>query len=96
MPADNKYDPFYIRTTNPQTLTHKRIMVSFDKWPTWSRYPLCHYVRTIGEVGDHKAEADTILLEHNVEIREFSKAAYACLPPQGDEFAIPKEEEAIR
>ena len=96
MPADDKYCPFYIRTTNPQQLANKRIMVSFDKWPTTSKYPLCHYVRTIGEVGDHKAEADTILLEHNVEIREFSKAAYACLPPQGDEFAIPKEEEAVR
>jgi exoribonuclease R len=48
-------------------------------------------VKVIGDIGDNKAEADTILLEHNVEIREFSKAAYDCLPPSGESFAIPPE-----
>lgn len=64
-------------------------MVSFDDWPSNSAYPLAHFVRTIGDVGDPTAEADTILLEHNVEIKEFSKAAYACLPEMGEKFVIP-------
>ncbi len=46
-------------------------------------------MKAIGTIGDNKAEADTILLEHNVEIKEFSKAAYDCLPPSGENFTIP-------
>lgn len=31
-----------------------------------------------------------------MEIREFSKAAYDCLPPAGEQFAIPAEEKSYR
>lgn len=91
MPADNKFCNFFIRTYKIEELKGKRIIATFDKWPSNSKYPLCHYIKTIGNIGDNKAEADTILLEHNVEIREFSKAAYDCLPPSGEQFAIPPE-----
>lgn len=69
MPADNKYCNFYIRTYKIAELKDKRIIVTFDKWPSYAKYPLCHFVKVIGTVGDNRAEADTILLEHNVEIR---------------------------
>lgn len=50
----------------------------------------------IGNIGDARAEGDVILLEHNVEIREFSRKAYECLPKAGSGFVIPEEEEAYR
>lgn len=71
-------------------------MVDFDDWPSFSKYPLCHFVRTIGDEGSIKAEGDIILLEHNVEIKEFSKKAYECLPEAGDSFVIPPEELSYR
>jgi exoribonuclease R len=43
-----------------------RIVVSFDQWPSTSEYPLGHFKRIIGAIGDIKAEGDVILLEHNV------------------------------
>ncbi len=52
-----------------KTLTKKRIMVEFDDWPRFSKYPLCHFVRVIGDEGSSRAEGDVILLEHNVEIK---------------------------
>ena len=80
-----------VRTYNISQLKGKRIIVNFDDWPAEAEYPLAHFVRIIGDAGDPTAEADTILLEHNVEIKEFSKAAYACLPPAGDKFTIPEK-----
>ena len=58
-----------MRTYNIDQLKDKRIMVNFDDWPANAEFPLAHFVKTIGNVGDATAEADTILLEHNVEIR---------------------------
>lgn len=69
MAADEKFGKFYMRTYNIDQLKNKRIIVNFDSWPPTSEYPLVHFVKTIGNVGDPTAEADTILLEHNVEIR---------------------------
>jgi exoribonuclease R len=40
----------------------KRIQVSYDSWPSRSTYPLCHFLRVIGDIGDSRAEGDVILL----------------------------------
>jgi exosome complex exonuclease DIS3/RRP44 len=45
--------------------------------------PKGHFVSVIGEIGDERTEGDVILLEHNVEIKQFSKAVYDCLPAKG-------------
>jgi exosome complex exonuclease DIS3/RRP44 len=89
VPVDNRFPSFFMRSFNIQSLAKKRIMVEFDDWPNFSKHPLCHFVRIIGDEGSNKAEGDVILLEHNVEIKEFSKKAYECLPEAGDQFMIP-------
>ena len=68
----------------------------FDSWPSNSQYPLCHFLRVIGEAGNSRTEGDVILLEHNVEIKEFSRKAYDCLPKEGAGFKIPEADEAYR
>lgn len=95
-PADERFPSFYIRTYDLNSIHGKRIQVAFDSWPANSRYPLCHFLRVIGNIGDTRAEGNVILLEHNVEIREFSRKAYECLPKEGANFVIPKEEEQYR
>ena len=50
----------------------------------------------IGEAGNARTEGDVILLEHNVEIKEFSRKAYECLPKDGANFKIPASEEVYR
>lgn len=40
-------------------------------------------MRVIGDIGDLDTEQKVILLEHNVELRNFSKQVYDCLPPEG-------------
>lgn len=62
VPVDPRFPSFYMRTFNVKALTRKRIMVDFDDWPSFSKYPLCHFVRTIGDEGSIKAEGDIILL----------------------------------
>lgn len=65
-PADDRFPIFYIRTFNVESIAGKRIQVASDTWPKNSPYPLCHFVRVIGNIGDIKTEGNVILLEHNV------------------------------
>lgn len=36
-------------------------MVSIDSWPRDSKYPLGHYVRTLGNLGDKEVENEVSL-----------------------------------
>lgn len=62
VPVDNRFPSFFMRSFNIQSLAKKRIMVEFDDWPSFSKQPLCHFVRIIGDEGSNKAEGDVILL----------------------------------
>lgn len=44
------------------------------------RYPLGHFVRALGAVGDKDTENEVLLLEHDVPHSKFSEAVLACLP----------------
>ncbi|KOB55747.1 Exosome complex exonuclease RRP44, partial [Operophtera brumata] len=70
-------------------LASQRILVALDSWPRNSRYPLGHFVRALGPIGDKDAENEVILLEHDVPHARFSEAVLACLPPS--DWTIPKE-----
>ncbi|KAM3718476.1 putative exosome complex exonuclease RRP44 [Dirofilaria immitis] len=69
-----------IETRQAERLRGKRIIVAIDSWPRDSRYPMGHYVRSIGMVGDRETENEVLLLEHDVPHGPFSDAVYACLP----------------
>ena len=58
----------------------KRIVVVIDTWPATSHFPLGHYTKTLGVVGDRITETDVLLIEHDIPTREFSSAVMACLP----------------
>uniref|UniRef100_A0A0R3RRV1 Protein DIS3 homolog n=1 Tax=Elaeophora elaphi TaxID=1147741 RepID=A0A0R3RRV1_9BILA len=69
-----------IETRQVERLRGKRIIVAIDSWPRDSRYPIGHYVRSIGAAGDRETENEVLLLEHDVPHGPFSDAVYACLP----------------
>ncbi|TKR80691.1 hypothetical protein L596_014723 [Steinernema carpocapsae] len=69
-----------IETSQYDKLQGMRIIVAIDHWPRDSRYPLGHYVRTLGNAGDAATETELLLLEHDVPHEPFTDAVRACLP----------------
>ena len=98
VPVNKSIPKVRIRTKQAGELTTKRIMVAIDAWPATSKFPVGHYVRTIGEIGDIECESEVILIEHDVCIREFSLASMRCLPKVGPngEWDPPADEVAKR
>ncbi|AET38420.1 exosome catalytic subunit DIS3 Ecym_2715 [Eremothecium cymbalariae DBVPG len=78
-----------IRTRRAKELLNKRIVVSLDSWPATYRYPLGHFVRELGEIESAQAETESLLLEHDVEYRPFSKKVLECLPSEGHDWKAP-------
>ncbi|CAH2105368.1 unnamed protein product [Euphydryas editha] len=89
-PAEKRIPRVRIETRQSDILASQRILVALDSWPRNSRYPLGHFVRSLGPIGDKNAENEVILLEHDVPHARFSEAVLACLPP--DDWTIPEEE----
>lgn len=80
-----------IRTRRAAELLSKRIVISIDSWPTTHKYPLGHFVRDLGEVESAQAETESLLLEHDVEYRPFSKKVLECLPAEGHDWKAPDD-----
>ncbi|AMD19884.1 HCL267Cp [Eremothecium sinecaudum] len=78
-----------IRTRRAKELLNKRIVVVVDSWPESFRYPVGHFVRELGEIESVEAETESLLLEHEVEYRPFSKKVLECLPVEGHEWKAP-------
>lgn len=79
-----------IRTRKAADLVGKRIVVVVDSWPSTSRHPQGHFVRSLGEVESSEAETEALLLEHDVEYRPFSKNVLDCLPEEGAAWKVPE------
>eukprot|EP00903_Cladosiphon_okamuranus_P016114 g14871.t1 len=82
MPVDRKIPWVRIQTRQRDVLSTKRILVAIDSWPAWCKYPLGHYVKTLGEKGAKATETEVILLEHGIPHETFSGKVLACLPPE--------------
>jgi exosome complex exonuclease DIS3/RRP44 len=82
VPVDRRLPKVRIQTRQREVLLDKRIIVVIDSWPPESRYPLGHYVKTLGTIGDQKTETQVVLFEHDIPTREFSAEVMACLPPK--------------
>lgn len=78
-----------IQTRKARELLGQRIVIVVDSWPSDSRYPNGHYVRSLGAIESAEAETEALLLEHDVEYRPFAKNVLACLPSEGDDWKCP-------
>ncbi|EYC22070.1 hypothetical protein Y032_0018g3697 [Ancylostoma ceylanicum] len=79
-PSDRLIPRIRIETEQVDILESQRIVVSIDQWPRDSRYPLGHYVRALGKIGDREIENEVLLLEHDIPHAPFSDAVMECLP----------------
>ncbi|KAG7201943.1 hypothetical protein KM043_004648 [Ampulex compressa] len=80
VPAERKIPKIKIETRQSEVLSKQRIIVAIDSWPRNSRYPLGHFVRALGEIGDKSTENEVILLEHDIPHSQFSDAVLSSLP----------------
>lgn len=79
-----------IRTRKSKELLGKRIVVVVDSWPSTSKYPQGHFVRSLGDIESAEAETEALLLEHDVEYRPFAKNVLDCLPKEGADWKVPE------
>ncbi|VDM62312.1 unnamed protein product [Angiostrongylus costaricensis] len=79
-PSNRLIPRIRIETEQADILENQRIVVSIDQWPRDSSYPLGHYVRALGKIGDREIENEVLLLEHDIPHAPFSDAVLDCLP----------------
>lgn len=60
-----------------------------DSWGRDSRYPVGHFVRSLGELESKGAETEALLLEWDVQYRPFPKTVLDCLPAEGHDWRVP-------
>ncbi|KAK1124762.1 hypothetical protein K0M31_006122 [Melipona bicolor] len=80
VPAERKIPKIRIETRQYTVLCKQRIIVAIDSWPRNSRYPLGHFVRALGEIGNKTTENEVILLEHDIPHSRFSDVVLSSLP----------------
>jgi len=78
--AEKKIPRVRVETRQADKLLGQRIIVAIDSWPRTSRYPLGHFVRALGKIGDKATENEVLLLEHDIPHSKFSEAVLDCLP----------------
>ncbi|SPC62819.1 probable DIS3 3`-5` exoribonuclease required for 3` end formation of 5.8S rRNA [Ustilago sp. UG-2017b] len=91
-PVDRKLPRIRIRTRQAKDLMGQKILIALDSWRPTSRYPDGHFVRALGQAESKQAEQESLLLEHDVPYRPFSKAILDCLPPEGDSWVVPPKD----
>ena len=96
VPVDRRFPKVRVETRQLARLAGMRVVVAVDAWADDERYPRGHYVKTLGKRGDKAVETALILQELEVATAPFSTAVLACLPPEGEAFAITEEEVARR
>ncbi|KAI9691861.1 MAG: exosome catalytic subunit dis3 [Bathelium mastoideum] len=89
IPMDKRIPKIRIRTRQAGQLVGQRVLVTIDTWDRDSRYPVGHFVRSLGELETKGAETEALLLEYDVQYRPFPKTVLDCLPPEGHDWKVP-------
>lgn len=89
IPMDKRIPKIRLRTRQAEELLGKRVLVTIDSWDQDSRYPVGHFVRSLGELETKGAETEALLLEYDVQYRPFPKGVLDCLPHEGHDWKVP-------
>jgi exosome complex exonuclease DIS3/RRP44 len=89
IPMDKRIPKIRVRTRQAGELLGKRVLVTIDSWDRDSRYPVGHFVRSLGELENKGAETEALLLEYDVQYRPFPKTVLDCLPAEGHDWKVP-------
>ena len=96
VPLDRKIPKIRIRTRQASTLVEQKFLVSIDTWDVTTRHPEGHLIRALGKVETKEAEIESLLLEHDVPYRPFSKAILDCLPVEGSNWVVPPKSDTSK
>jgi len=91
IPMDKRVPKIRVRTRLASELTGKRVVVTMDSWDQDSRYPVGHFVKTLGDLESKEAETEALLMEYDVQYRPFPKVVLDCLPPDGHDWSVPAD-----
>lgn len=91
IPMDKRIPKIRVRTRQAGDLLGKRVLVSIDSWDRESRYPVGHFIRSLGELESKGAETEALLLEFDVQYRPFPKTVLDCLPAEGHGWKVPAD-----
>lgn len=80
VPSEKRIPKIRVETRQSDKLKNQRIIVNIDCWPRDSRYPLGHFVKALGLIGDKETENQVLLLEHDVPNYPFPQSVIDCLP----------------
>lgn len=80
VPAEKRIPRIRIETRQSNILKNNRIIVSIDCWPRDSRYPLGHFVKCLGPIGEKETENQVLLIEHDIPNYPFPPIVLECLP----------------
>ena len=94
MPMDKRIPKIRIRTRQAADLLGKRVVATIDAWDRDSRYPVGHFIRTLGELETKEAETEALLLEFDVQYQPFPQTVLDCLPAERHEWKVPTSKEA--
>jgi exosome complex exonuclease DIS3/RRP44 len=89
IPMDKRIPKIRVRTRQAAELVGKRVLVTIDSWDRDTRYPVGHFVRSLGELESKGAETEALLLEFDVQYRPFPKTVLDCLPVEGHDWKVP-------
>ncbi|KAF2733192.1 RNB-domain-containing protein [Polyplosphaeria fusca] len=89
IPMDKRIPKIRIRTRQAGELLGQRVLATIDSWDRDSRYPVGHFVRSLGELESKGAETEALLLEWDVQYRPFPKIVLDCLPAEGHDWKVP-------
>ncbi|POS87282.1 RNB-domain-containing protein [Erysiphe pulchra] len=93
IPMDKRIPKIRMRTRQAGEIVGKRILVTIDAWERNSRYPVGHFVRSLGGLETKGAETEALLLEYDVQYRPFAKTVLDCLPAEGHNWIVPVSKE---
>ncbi|KAK3672695.1 exosome catalytic subunit dis3 [Recurvomyces mirabilis] len=93
IPMDKRIPKIRVRTRQAGELVGKRVLVTIDSWDRESRYPVGHFIRSLGELETKGAETEALLLEWDVQYRPFPKTVLDCLPAEGHDWKVPASTE---
>ncbi|KAI7524427.1 ribonuclease R, partial [Hortaea werneckii] len=89
VPMDKRVPKIRVRTRQAGSLLGQRVLVTIDSWDRESRYPVGHFIRSLGELETKGAETKALLLEWDVQYRPFPKTVLDCLPMEGHDWKVP-------
>lgn len=93
IPMDKRVPKIRIRTRQAGELLGQRVLASIDSWEKDSRYPVGHFIRSLGELESKGAETEALLLEWDVQYKPFPKTVLDCLPAEGHDWKVPASTE---